>query len=53
MDEKGTKIVNADGSITWRFTLQELIDYKQQIAENPTHLDIDLEMKDRRDSWRD
>lgn len=48
------KIINADGTITWRFkSLQELIDYKQEIAENPRRLDLDLELKDQRDNLRD
>lgn len=48
------RIQNADGTITWRYkNLQELLDYMEEIAQNPTYLDEDLELKDRRDSWRD
>lgn len=49
-----TKKINSDGTITWTFSsIQELIDYQQQIAQNPYRLDDDLEAKDQRDSWRD
>jgi hypothetical protein len=48
------KIINNDGSITWRYeSFQELIDSMEHAAQNPTYIDADLRSKDAADerSW--
>lgn len=43
-----TKRINEDGTITWTYTFEELMETISRNAENPKYLDEDLEMKDRR-----
>lgn len=47
------KFINKEGLLTWRYTLQELIDTIDQNAQNPYRLDADLELKDRELERRD
>lgn len=47
------KKINQDGTITWTYTFNELMETIQNNAENPYRLDQDLEMKDKIDEWND